>query len=306
MKRSFLFSIMLMFLFGCSSEPVPQLDIIPVQFLFSGDSSNIAVQDMFYSEDYSALSLKDQPGIEANFSAGNNELTLYADKDFSGYTTLPFLFNNKHYDLPVKVVERKYITFTYVPESEVKNVSVFGNFNFWLRNQLMMEKNTEGIFSITIPFEPGQYEYLFAVDGREILDPSNPLSVPNGLGGFNSPLKVVPNFSGTRPFLTPKDYTTGNELELNFIIIPNDYKGDIALNGMIALIDNHRLPPSRIKVSEEIVSLRIPETLAQNSRRIRLVWTSDITTSNLSEVILENGVPAGNGGQFKWQDAIIY
>lgn len=306
MKRLFLFSIMLMFLFGCGSNSAPQLDIIPVQFVFSGDSVNIAVQDMFYTEDYSSLSFKDHPHLDANFSAHNNEMTLYADKDFSGYTSLALLFNNKCYDLPVKVVERKYITFSYVPDSEVEQVCVFGNFNFWLRNQLKMKKNNDGTFSITVPFEPGQYEYLFSVDGREILDPSNSVSVPNGLGGYNSPLKVQPNFSGNRPFLTPKDQTSENGLKLNFQILPNDYKGEISENGMMAMIDNHCLPSSNIKVSNGIVSLHISEKLAKTNRRLRLAWTSDITTSNLVEVILEDGIPAANGGKFKWQDAIMY
>ena len=306
MKRSFLFSIMLMFLFGCGSNSAPQLDIIPVQFIFSGDSLNIAVQDMFYAEDYSSLTFNDHPYLGVKYSTDNNELTLFADKDFSGYTPLSFRFNNKRYDLPVKVVERKYITFSYAPDPNVEQVSVFGNFNFWLRNQLMMKKNDDSTFSISIPFEPGQYEYLFSVDGREILDPLNPDSIPNGLGGYNSPLKVLPNFSGSTPFLTPVSQDSDNGLELKFQIIPNDYQDEISKSGMMALIDNHCLPSSSIRVANGIVSLHIPEKIAKTSRRVRLVWTSDITTSNLAEVILENGVPVANNGKFKWQDAIMY
>ena len=306
MKRSFLFSIMLIFLFGCGSDIVPQLDIIPVQFVFSGDSLNVAVQDIFYAEDYSTLSFDKHPHLDATFSSKNNELTLYADKGFSGYAHLAFKFNNKPYDLPVKVVERKYITFSYTPDTAAKNVSVFGNFNFWLRNQLMMKKNDDGTFSISIPFEPGQYEYLFSVDGREILDPSNPDSVPNGLGGYNSPLKVLPNFNGKKPFLTPASYTSDNKLVLDFQIISNDYSGDILKKDIMALLDNHRLPASNITVSDGKISVRIPKISAENSRKLRLAWTSDATTSNLVEVILENGLPAANGGKFKWQDAIMY
>ena len=89
MKRSFLFSILLMFLVGCESNSSPQLDIIPVQFIFSGDSSAIAIQDMFYAEDYSSLSFKDHPHLNANFSTETDELTLYADKDYEkNLTTL--------------------------------------------------------------------------------------------------------------------------------------------------------------------------------------------------------------------------
>ncbi|MEA2078081.1 MAG: alpha-amylase family glycosyl hydrolase [Candidatus Marinimicrobia bacterium] len=306
MKRLSLFIFILLLLIGCSVNPVPQLDIIPVQFVFSGDVTGIAVQDLFYADDYSSLSFRSHPHLEVSITDNKNELTIQADREFSGYTTLTFMFNNNKYELPVQVIERKYITFTYIPDWEVEKVCVFGNFNFWLRDRLWMTKDNDGNFSITIPFEPGQYEYLFAVDGKEILDPSNPNSVPNGLGGFNSPLRVLPDFSGIRPFLTPESFKEENDLCLKFHVLKNDYIGDISHYDMVAMIDNHRISASRIKVSDGVVSLRVSKKMAQTSRRIRFAWTSDITTSNLTEIILENGLPAGNEGDFKWQDAIMY
>jgi len=306
MKRLFPFILILLLLLGCSGSQTPDLDIIPVQFVFSGDSENIVVSDLFYADDYSSLSFRKHPHLEAELSEDKSELMLSADRDFSGYTTLSFLFNDQQYELPVKVVERKYITFTYVPEGSAENVCVFGNFNFWLRDQLMMSKGDDGTFSITIPFEPGQYEYLFGVDGREILDPSNPDSVPNGLGGYNSPLKVLPDFTGKRPFITPREFKTANPLELTFNLLTNDYEGAIAHYDIIALADNHRISSNRIKVCDNQIKLRLPKKTANESRRIRLAWSGDVTTSNLEEVILESGKPASNDGEFKWQDAIIY
>jgi hypothetical protein len=66
------------------------------------------------------------------------------------------------------------------------------------------------------------------------------------------------------------------------------------------------LKSSRIKVNNEKLSIRIPLNLTKNSKKIRVAWSSNITTSNLSEVLLENGIPAKNGGDFRWQDAIMY
>lgn len=306
MKRPVFFALLLLLLAACSLNPVPQLDIIPVQFVFSGDTAEITVQDLFYADDYSGLSFKDHPHLHAKLVDENKELELTADRDFSGYTTLSFIFKNRQYEMPVKVIERKYITFEYAGDENVEKVCIFGNFNFWLRDQLWMKKNDNGVFSITLPFEPGNYEYLFGVDGKEILDPSNPESVPNGLGGFNSPLKVLPDFNGKRPFITPSEYHSGQNLNLDFLLLPNDYSGDISHYDIIALVDNHRVHSSRIKVNNGHVTLRIPARLAGNARRVRLAWTGGITTSNLAEVILENGKPAANGGDFKWQDMIMY
>lgn len=307
MKRTVFFAILLLLFAGCASNTSMQLDIIPVQFVFSGDEAVIKVQDMFYADDYSSLDFRSHPHLEAKLSEDKSELLLKADREFSGYTTLSFTFKNKTFDLLVNVVERKYVTFSYDPgDDQVEKVCVFGNFNFWLRNKLWMTKGDDGRFSITIPFQPGNYEYLFGVDGKEILDPSNPVSVPNGLGGFNSPLEVLPGFSGKKPFLTPDEYKDEKGLCLTYHLLTNDYDGNISHYDIVALLDNRRIPSSRIKVVNGTIKVNLPKDHLMDSRRLRLAWTGNITTTNLAELILEEGKPAGNGGKFKWQDMIMY
>ena len=308
MKKAYLLSMILILVIGCSTPSGEKLDIVPVQFIFSGDTSTITTQDLFYADDYSKLILREHPHLKTAISQDASSIKIYAERDYSGYTSLSMDYNAHPYDIPIKVIDRKYITFHYSPSEneDVQNVCVFGNFNFWLRDQLMMEKSEDGTFSITIPFEPGQYEYLFGVDGKEILDPSNPKSVPNGLGGYNSPLKVIPTFSGTKPFITPMSVDNKKSLVLKFKIIPNDYQGDFSPYNVIALLDNKRIISSQIIIHENILSITIPKKQAISARKLRVAWSNEITTSNLAEVILENGVPAGNNGAFKWQDAIIY
>jgi glycosidase len=308
MKRTVFFAVLLLLFAGCASNSGgPQLDIIPLQFVFSGDEAAIRVQDLFYADDYSGLSFRSHPHLSTDMSDDGTELILKADRDFSGYTTLSFVFRNKKFDLPVKVVERKYITFSYDPgDEDVEKVCVFGNFNFWLRNSLWMIRNEDGVFTTTIPFEPGNYEYLFSVDGKEILDPSNPDSVPNGLGGYNSPLKVLPSFTGKRPFLTPAQYRSDKGLHLKYHILSNDYDGDMSHYDMVALLDNHRIPSSKIKIDGDMLKVKLPKNKLKNSRRFRIAWTSNVTTSNFAEIILEDEKPAANGGSFKWQDMIMY
>lgn len=308
MKRFFIPGILALLMLACSFTPVEDLDIIPVQFVFSGDTAHFATQDLFYAEKYNDITFREHPHLKPELSEDASEMTIYAKKDFSGYTTLSFLKGFSKYELLVKVIDRKYISFNYTPKTDenVEEVCVFGNFNFWLRNKLLMHKQDDGNFSITLPFEPGQYEYLFGVNGREILDPSNLDSVPNGLGGYNSPLKVLPSFSGKTPFITPIDYQISKDLVLNFRILPNDYEGNFSRSDFMALLDNKELKSSRIKVQKQQVSIRIPIHLAKDSKKIRVFWSGGICTSNLSEVLLEDGVPVGNDGKFKWQDAIIY
>lgn len=307
MKKYLYLVFVLFFTLTCSSTPSRDLDILPVRFVFSGDSARIQVEDLFYAEDYTSLSFRGNPHITAAFSKDDNVLTLKADKDFSGYTTLAFHYEKDRYELPVKVTRRQFVQFRYPADSSVDQVTVFGNFNFWDRDHLYMEREGSGDFTVTVPFEPGRYEYLFSVDGKEILDPANPDSVPNGLGGYNSPLRVLPEFEGERPFITPANhFSKGGRLILRYYILPNDYEGAFSSYELIALADNQRIKNSDIRVEGNRIELRVPGRIARNSRRIRLVWSGKKTISNLSELFLENGVPAGNGGDFRWQDAVIY
>ncbi len=72
-----------------------------------------------------------------------------------------------------------------------KEVRIIGAFNNWNRGSEVL-KPGKGVYSASYTLEPGSYEYKFFVDGQEMLDPSNPDSVSNGMGGYNNILEVKP------------------------------------------------------------------------------------------------------------------
>ena len=308
MKRFLFPGLLVVLLLSCSFTPQTQLDILPIQSLFSGDTARIATQDIFFAQTYSDISFREHPHIKVKVSEDGKEIELSTDREFSGYTSISLLKGFSKYELPIKVIDRKFITFEYFPQKDetVEQVSVFGNFNFWLRDQLIMEKQSDGSFSISIPFEPGQYEYLLKVNDTEILDPLNPKSVPNGLGGYNSPLKVHPSFSGKSPFITPLKHEVNKDLILTYRILSNDYDSGFSHYDFLVLVDNQRLKSCRVKIKKNILTLRIPTNLAKQSRKIRIVWSGEKTSSNVAEILLEDGLPKTNKGEFIWQDAIMY
>ncbi|MDD3095763.1 MAG: alpha-amylase family glycosyl hydrolase [Candidatus Neomarinimicrobiota bacterium] len=306
MRKNLPFLFILFFVLACSPGSGPLTDIIPVQSVFSGDSLILQVQDLFYAEDYTSLEFGEHPHLDVRGTPDSEIRILKADKAYSGFALLPFRFSGGSYVLPLRVTQRRDVTFRYAADPGVEKVTVFGNFNFWDREKYSLEKLQNGDFTLTLPFEPGQYEYLFRVDGREILDPQNPVSVPNGLGGFNSALKVLPLFEGTRPFITPLDFRSGNFLSLHFRLLPQDYTGAFRARDLKVLLDNRRLPKYRIRLKDKIITVRIPREQGEAAKRLRLMWSSGECNSNVAEVILENGAPAGNHGAFKWQDAILY
>ena len=46
----------------------------------------------------------------------------------------------------------------------------------------MKDTNGDGVLEVEIPLDPGRYEYKFYVDGKELVDPANPVKVSNGMG----------------------------------------------------------------------------------------------------------------------------
>ena len=80
----------------------------------------------------------------------------------------------------------------------------------------MKDLNDDGILEVEIPLDPGRYEYKFFVDGKELIDPENPVRVPNGLGDFNS-VRVIEEETSDKMFLhiLGKEETE-NELLLKF------------------------------------------------------------------------------------------
>ncbi|MCX7951026.1 MAG: alpha-amylase family glycosyl hydrolase [Clostridiales bacterium] len=69
-------------------------------------------------------------------------------------------------------------------------VYLAGDFNGWDSTKDAMVKGANGVWTIELNLNPGEYGYKFVVDGNWVTDPSNPNQADNGLGGKNSVVKV--------------------------------------------------------------------------------------------------------------------
>lgn len=74
---------------------------------------------------------------------------------------------------------------------EAREVFVAGSFDDWKCASLPMVRLDSGLWVKELVLEPGEYEYLFVVDGRWTPDPQAPRTSPNPFGGVNSCLTVV-------------------------------------------------------------------------------------------------------------------
>ena len=74
---------------------------------------------------------------------------------------------------------------------DARTVAVAGSFNRWDPSaHLLSGPDRSGRWTVAIPLPPGQYEYLFVVNGSDwVPDPDAPW-VDDGMGGKNSLLTV--------------------------------------------------------------------------------------------------------------------
>ena len=74
-----------------------------------------------------------------------------------------------------------------------RTVQVAGDFNGWNPARTSLEQISNGAWAITIPLEPGRYEYMFVVDGHQwIADPFAAEQNDDGFGSRNAVLDVRP------------------------------------------------------------------------------------------------------------------
>ncbi|HBK19814.1 MAG TPA: hypothetical protein DDZ07_00670, partial [Cryomorphaceae bacterium] len=105
-----------------------------------------------------------------------------------------------------------------IPGFEGEEVKVKGVFNAWNSNATFLEWNGNA-WEAPLVLAPGEYAYKLVVNGKEVLDPSNAVTVPNGFGSFNNVL-TVEGGGGEAPVAI--DFQFVQEGSLRFSGIPED------------------------------------------------------------------------------------
>lgn len=295
-------------LVSCGQKP-PQVihDLIPPITLISGQTDTLLVSDLFYAENYD-MEFLSHPHLQTNYNPASRRLLLTADKGFEGLTPLVFTYRGRNYQLPVTAEIRQTFTFRYKPESKPQQLTLFGSFNSWNRNNLpLQDRDGDGVYEITIPLEPGRYEYKFFLDGAEVIDPENPDKIPNPFGSFNSLITVKPRHS-ERAFLHILDSETlPMETELSFLFEQDGQLPKILKKNVIALLNNTKISDNRIRIQDSRISIALNKTELQGEKTLRIAVSLNGLTTPLQTVRLINGLPAGRENtSFSWNDAILY
>jgi anti-sigma factor RsiW len=71
------------------------------------------------------------------------------------------------------------------------HVAVAGTFNKWKTDANVLTKQENGVWTISIPLKPGEYSYMFIVDGKAwVTDPNAESYSDDGFGNKNAVMRV--------------------------------------------------------------------------------------------------------------------
>ncbi|MFN3872344.1 MAG: alpha-amylase family glycosyl hydrolase, partial [Ignavibacterium sp.] len=299
-----IFSIFFILITSIQAQTIHDL-IKPIK-LKEGETITVPLCDIFYSEDYQIEFLQNK-FVDVKYNSESQEISLTARKDFSGITLVSFRYFDKIYEIPVKLNKTKKYLFTYKPKAGEKQVNLFGQFNSWNRQDLpMKDSDGDGILEIEIPLDPGRYEYKFFVDGKEIVDPENPIKVPNGLGDYNS-VRIIEEETKEKMFL----HILGKEksasgLTLKFYFENTDRSNLVSKESIIALFDNQKFPDDLIKINGREISLLIKNEMLKDDHTVRIAVNRMGKHSNIQTVQIIDGEITGSNDKRTLHDQIIY
>ena len=306
MKNLFNLLLLISLFIGCSHNHNKKIhDIIQPINLEEGIEKEIVIGDLFYAEQYNLTFIPNENLIVVHDSL-NNVLRLKVRDGFTGLDVLQFTYENQQYDIPFKLQPRKKYLFTYKPKGKPNQVNLFGQFNSWDRNSLpMSDSNGDGIYEISVPLDPGRYEYKFFIDRKELIDPQNPVKVPNGLGDYNSVI-IIDSDAEDKMYLHALNYEAEDQTKRYNFYLEGFHSPLTRETNVLALLDNQQINISLIKVDGNKISILFPDDLIDGERLLRVAVRSEGKFSNIQSTRIIDGKPVNNDSPQNWYDAIIY
>ncbi|MFM8913994.1 MAG: alpha-amylase family glycosyl hydrolase, partial [Flammeovirgaceae bacterium] len=194
------------------------------------------------------------------------------------------------YAIPLQKANKTNIALHY--RGNARDVRTKGEFNAWNAQSSVFTKTDSG-FVYSLSLTPGNYQYLLIADGKEIRDPNNKDSVDNGMGGWNSIIRVPRPAIAKLPMLTTKNF----ELKTIQLSLSNPAKE------VMVFWKNFLLDYRSVKLTEKQIDITIPTEANQNERSFIRVWAAnDEGTSNDVLIPLQQGSVLSDAKQITRQD----
>ncbi len=209
---------------------------------------------------------------------GEDTLQILANQSFKPVENLRIYSQNLFVDVPLYSSTKKEVIFRY-SGTKAKKVQFKSQITGW--QNIDMQQDSLGWY-YKVNLDPGNYQYLFVVDGKEILDPENPQKVSNGMGGFNSLYQISMNLDKT-PFLQTDTYQN-NAFD---VVSSKDF------DGVLVYAQNKLLNDKNVQIKGRKIHIKIPQDL-KGETNIRLYAYNKFGRSNDVLIPIINGNVVAN------------
>ncbi len=291
MLRHLVFLVALALFHACDIPPRP--DFPPGSDMFGlaspirleGDTTLVFLSDYFLSSSLPLIDSVDaHPSLRISLSRGRDSLLLMntAPRNIPPVSTLTVWLEGKAYSLFLERSLRERFTFRFDPgEARYRQVSIRGEMNDWNPRRTPLHM-IDGLWQTQLDLQPGRYQYLIVANGRDMLDPNNPVTMDNHMGGFNSVLEVSNVDRDLVPHLSPESFGRRS------MTIRTEQPADEVL----VLWQNVRLPEEYLIHRNGQVEIRLPSAARRKERSfIRIRGFNEHGPSNDLLIPLHLGQP---------------
>ncbi len=194
------------------------------------------------------------------------------------------------YAIPLQKLNKVVVTLNY--SGKAKEVKAKGEFNAWNGENSVFKKDGE-VFKLSLLLNPGNYQYLLLVDGKEQRDFTNKDSIDNGMGKWNSMLRIArPNIQKL-PTLDTKDFTHST-----ITLSLSNPASEITVYWK-----NFLLGSKLVKQTEKELIITIPAQAKEESRSFIRAWAANEEgISNDVLIPLQNGAVVSDAANLTRQD----
>ncbi len=286
-------------------------DIIQPVKIYPERPDTILVNDIFYAKQYN-LRFVENNRIAVGYDRNNNTVVFTPRHKYKGVTLVQFVYNRSMYAIPVIVQslsesQRKH-RFSFRPTGKVSTVAVSGSFNNWSKDRdLLIDAKGTGEYEIALQLDPGSYVYKFVVDGKDILDPSNPEKTPTGFDDFNSVLRITDTETSKIFLHVGGKKESDQHISFSYIYENSSQRTPLLRGEIITLLDNIPVPQENIRIQGNNIEIRCAKKDLVGDRTLRVLVSHNGTATNLQQVVLHDGILAGRESTpSTWVDASIY
>lgn len=264
------------------------------------DETTIVLADFF--TDVSKIdSVECNKNLSFELSDDFEQLTLNVESDsLPKLSVLNVFAEGFKYSLLLRKSDKIKYEYIFDPKGKsYESVSLMGEINAWNPGNTPL-KFSAGVWTATIEAEPGNYQYLLVLNGKQKLDPNNSDSISNNIGGFNSLMKIGKSDDTKIPNLFSNNFT---DKVITISGINTDSK-------IIVFYDNVVLPESYIVNRKTFFEITIPQEAFDKERSYVRAWAyNKFGVSNDIKIPLEFGkviTDVTKLGRTDYEAAVIY